>query len=156
MAREVEIEQLYRQLNVLFRRSRELSNELHPSLSLVGYTILNMIESAPATRASDLADRFGLDKSVVSRQLDRLVGERLLRRTGGRPGRRGDPLSLTAAGRRALAADADRIRSALSVWLDGWPERDIATFGGLLARFNSSLGESDVTGRARDGRDAQL
>lgn len=151
MGRDVEIDQLYQQLSALFRRSRELSNELHPGLSLVGYTILSMIESAPATRASDLADRFGIDKSAVSRQLERFVAEGLLRRTGGRPGRRGDPLSLTAAGRRALAADADRIRSALAVWLEGWPDRDIAAFGGLLSRFNMSLGESAVA-RSGPGR----
>jgi DNA-binding MarR family transcriptional regulator len=137
--RQTDIEHLYRELNALFRRSRELGNELHPDLSLVGYTILSTIESAPAIRASDLADRFGMDKSVVSRQLDRLVADGLLSRAGGRPGRRGDPLSLTPAGRRALAADADRVRTALTGWLDGWPERDIVTFGRLLSRFNASL-----------------
>lgn len=146
MSRTVEIERLYLQLNALFRRSRDLSNVLHPGLSLVGYTFLSTIESAPATRASDLADRFGMDKSVVSRQLDRLAADGLLRRAGGRPGRRGDPLSLTAAGRRALAADADRIRAALAVWLDGWPDRDIASFAGLLGRLNTSLGEPAAIG----------
>ena len=142
---EIEIERLYVQLNGLFRRSREMSNELHPGLSLVGYTILSTVEAAPAMRASDLAERFGMDKSVVSRQLDRLAADGLLHRSGGRPGRRGDPLSLTCAGRRAVAADAKRIRAALAVWLDGWPDQDIATFGDLLARFNTSLSDSVVT-----------
>jgi DNA-binding MarR family transcriptional regulator len=142
---EEEVERLYVQLNVLVRRSRELSNELHPGLSLVGYTFLTTIEATPDMRASDLADRFGMDKSVVSRQLDRLTSEGLLRRSGGRPGRRGDPLSLTRAGRRALAVDADRIRTALAVWLGGWPEEDVAHFSDLLARFNASLSDWVVT-----------
>ena len=98
MARKDEIEGLYRQLNSLIRRSRELSNELHPDLSLMAHTVLTLVESTPEIRASDLSERLGLDKSTVSRQLDQLANDGLLDRGGGRPGRRGDPLSLTSAG----------------------------------------------------------
>jgi DNA-binding MarR family transcriptional regulator len=139
MTRDGGIEELYHQLNALIRRSRELSNELHPGLSLVAYTFLSLVETTPAIRASDLVDRLGLDKSTVSRQLNQLFEAGLLDRQGGRPGRRGDPLSLTAAGRNVLAADAKRVRKRVTSWLEGWEDEDIAVLAGLLARFNASV-----------------
>jgi DNA-binding MarR family transcriptional regulator len=142
VARKDVIEDLYGQLNSLIRRSRELSNELHPDLSLMAHTFLNLVETTPEIRASDLTDRLGLDKSTVSRQLDQLANDGLLDRVGGRPGRRGDPLSLTAAGRAVLAADADRVRARVTCWLDGWKIDDIATFTSLIARFNAAVDAS--------------
>jgi DNA-binding MarR family transcriptional regulator len=140
--RDSVIEHLYLQLNALIRRSRELGNDLHPGLSLVGYTFLSMVATTPALRASDLAERLGLDKSSVSRQLNQLFEAGLLDREGGRPGRRGDPLSVTPAGRRALAADADRVRAQLTCWLAEWDEEDIAVLGALMARFNNAVDAS--------------
>jgi DNA-binding MarR family transcriptional regulator len=136
------IEDLYGQLSSLIRRSRELSNELHPDLSLMAHTFLLLIESEPEIRASDLTERLGLDKSTVSRQLDQLATDGLLDRVGGRPGRRGDPLSLTAAGRQALAADADRVRARVTCWLDDWKSDDIAAFSDFIARFSAAVDES--------------
>jgi DNA-binding MarR family transcriptional regulator len=142
MARDDLIEDLYRQLNAVIRRSRELSNDLHPGLSLVASTFLNLVEAVPDTRASDLAQRLGLDKSTVSRQLNQLFNAGLLDREGGRPGRRGDPLSLTPEGRSTLAADADRVRHRLTGWLQNWEEEDIGLLADLMARFNASVNES--------------
>jgi DNA-binding MarR family transcriptional regulator len=136
------IEDLYAQLNAMIRRSRELSNDLHPGLSLLGYTFLSMLDTTPALRASDLAERLGLDKSTVSRQLNQLFEAGLLEREGGRPGRRGDPLSVTPAGRRTLEADADRVQGRLTGWLADWDEEDIAALGALMARFNNSVDAS--------------
>src|ERR1700734_507180 len=131
VARGAVIEDLYRELSSLIRRSRELSNELHPDLSLMAHTFLGLVESTPEMRASDLTERLGLDKSTVSRQLDQLATDGLLDRGGGRPG---DPLSLTPAGRQALAADADRVRARVTCWLAGWKDDDIAAFAGLISR----------------------
>jgi DNA-binding MarR family transcriptional regulator len=136
------IEDLYEQLNSLIRRSRELSHELHPGLSLVAFTFLNLVENTPEIRASDLVERLGLDKSTVSRQLNQLFDEGLLDRAGGRPGRRGDPLSLTSKGRRVLAVDADGVRVRVTGWLESWDSREIADFANLIARFNASVDRS--------------
>jgi DNA-binding MarR family transcriptional regulator len=147
VARKSVIEDLYLQLNALIRRSRELSNDLHPGLSLLGYTFLNMVETTPEIRASGLAERLGLDKSTVSRQLNQLFDAGLLDRVGGRPGRRGDPLSLTIAGRCALAEDAERVRARLTRWLKDWEDQDVAQLAWSLARFNTSVdGTTAVTG----------
>ncbi|HEX3795972.1 MAG TPA: MarR family winged helix-turn-helix transcriptional regulator [Acidimicrobiales bacterium] len=139
MARDDVIEDLYHQLSSLIRRSRELSNELHPGLSLIAHTFLNLVESTPHIQASDLVDLLGLDKSTVSRQLNQLFDEGLLDREGGRPGRRGDPLSLTSKGRRVLAADANQVRSQVTQWLADWDSRSIADFARSIERFNASV-----------------
>ena len=138
MAREAALEDLYQALSTLVRRSRDLGADLHPGLSVVAYTLLVQVEAEPQARAADLAAHFGLDKSTVSRQLDQLVAAGLLRREGERPGRRGQCLALTGAGRQALAGAAREVRCCLAQWLADWDDADIATLGGLMARFNSS------------------
>lgn len=108
----------------------------------MAHTFLLLIESEPEIRASDLTERLGLDKATVWRQLDHLANDGLLDRVGGRPGRRGDPLSLTAAGRQALATDADRVRARVTYWLDDWKSEEISAFAALIARFGAALDAS--------------
>jgi DNA-binding MarR family transcriptional regulator len=142
VGRDDVIEDLYGQLNSLIRRSRELSNELHPGMSLIAHTFLSLVESTPEIQATDLVERLGLDKSTVSRQLNQLFDDGLLHREGGRPGRRGDPLSLTPKGRRVLAADADQVRCRVRGWLEDWNTREIADFASSIARFNATVNQS--------------
>ena len=142
MTREAALEDLYQALSTLVRRSRDLGGDLHPGLSVVAYTLLVQVEAEPQARAADLAAHFGLDKSTVSRQLDQLVTAGLLRREGVRPGRRGQCLALTEAGRQELDEAARAVRGCLAGWLAGWDDADIATLGGLMARFNASTGSS--------------
>ena len=94
--RDGAVNHLYQGLATLMRRRAELSAEVHPGLSLTAYTVLTQIQAAPGTRACDLADLFGLDKSTVSRQINELQAAGLIGREGERPGRRGYTLVLTA------------------------------------------------------------
>ncbi len=125
-------------MTCMVRRSRELSGELHPGLSLVGYTLLTQIDAMSQTRAADLAAYFGLDKSTVSRQLDELINAGLLRRDGERPGRRGQALVVTDEGRRQLREAADCVRARLAEWLADWDDQDLAGFASLVTKFNRS------------------
>ena len=152
MSREADIEELYEGLSLLVRRSREFSAVLHPGMTLVAYTLLGQIEARPGIRAADLASMFGLDKSTVSRQIDQLVSQGLLRRSGERPGRRGQVLELTAAGTTAMVAAADSVRAALVASLGEWANEEVGTFALLLRRFNdhtSSIGDSVGLGTYR-------
>jgi hypothetical protein len=41
-----------------------------------------------------------------------------------------------------LAADADKVRTQVTSWLEDWDSREIADLAGLLARFNASVDQS--------------
>src|ERR1700741_4263135 len=118
--RESAIHHLYRSLATLMRRRAELSAEVHPGLSLAGYTMLTHIEAVPGTRATDLAGLFGLDKSTVSRQLNELEAAGLILSEGEQPGRRGRRLALTAQGRCLLEREADPACRRFGERLAGW------------------------------------
>jgi DNA-binding MarR family transcriptional regulator len=140
MTREAAFEDLYHGLTTMARRARDVSDDLHPGLSLVAYTLLTEIYLTPGVRAADLCAHFCLDKSTLSRQLDQLISAGLLRREGERPGRRGSVLALTPAGEQHLAAAAQAVRDRLAERLDGWDDGDIAAFAQLVTRFNQSRG----------------
>jgi DNA-binding MarR family transcriptional regulator len=137
--RKGDIEDLYQGLTQLVRRSRELSADLHPGLSLVAFTLLTHIQSQSHTRAADIAGAFGLDKSTVSRSVDQLVAAGLVRRAGERPGRRGQILEVTPAGDQALVAAARSVRTALQERLADWDDKAIANFAALVTRFNKTM-----------------
>ncbi len=64
MTREAALEDLYKGLATMVRRSRGVGDDLHPRLSLVAYTLLTEIYLTPGVRAADLCAHFGLDKST--------------------------------------------------------------------------------------------
>ncbi len=138
MTREAALADLYHGLTTMARRARDMSDDLHPGLSLVAYTLLSEICLTPGVRAADLSPHFGLDKSTLSRQLEQLISAGMLRREGERPGRRGSVLALTPAGQQHLAAAAQAVRNRLADRLTGWDDGDIATFAQLITRFNQS------------------
>jgi DNA-binding MarR family transcriptional regulator len=141
MTREADLENLYHGLTTMTRRARDMSDDLHPGLSLVAYTLLTEISLTPGMRAADLCAHFSLDKSTLSRQLDQLVSAGLLRREGEQPGRRGSVLALTPAGEQHLAAAAQAIRDRLAERMADWDDGDIAAFARLVTRFNQSRGD---------------
>jgi DNA-binding MarR family transcriptional regulator len=140
VSHEDAVENLYQQLTLFVRRSRDLGNDIHPELSLISYTVLSVVVATPDARAADVASVLGLDKSTVSRRIDALLRARLLRRGDEQPGRRGYILNLTPLGRHHLDLAASRVRSRLASWLADWDESEIENFTGLFVRFNESIG----------------
>lgn len=134
-------EHVYNQLAGFARGARELGMEMHPGITLVDFTQLSFIDSRPQTRAADIAARWGLDKSTVSRQIDKLVAEGHVQRRSARTGRRGQELALTERGHAVLTLAADSIRTRLIDQLRDWSDADIDDFARLLTRFNESVEE---------------
>lgn len=60
-------------LNLIFARTRTLWKEsaarIDPELQVGGYKLLTFIDRAGAASAHELAERFEMDKSVISRQV---------------------------------------------------------------------------------------
>ena len=136
MRREHAMQQLFDEVSLLLRRARELT--VDGDIGLAQFTFLNQIDARPGTRAADLAALFGLDKSTVSRQVDRLTCAGLIAKCGEQPGRRGQRLELTEPGREALGCAMQGRRLLLAEFLSTWDDNDIASLAGLLGRFNES------------------
>lgn len=69
-------------LNLIFARARTMWKEsaarMHPELQPAGYKLLAFISRTGPTNAHQLADRFEMDKSTVSRQIRMLEEFELL------------------------------------------------------------------------------
>ncbi|MDN3311694.1 MarR family transcriptional regulator [Microbacterium oryzae] len=110
-------------LNLIFVRARSLWKEsaarLHPELQVAGYKLLSFIDRAGSANAHQLAERFEMDKSVVSRQVRMLEDFGLLEsRADERDGR----LRVLTATPRA-SAQLSRLRAEYAARLhDGMGE----------------------------------
>ncbi|MCT1478961.1 MarR family winged helix-turn-helix transcriptional regulator [Microbacterium sp. p3-SID336] len=94
-------------LNLIFARTRSLWKEsaarVHPELQVGGYKLLTFIERAGSANAHELAERFELDKSAVSRQVRMLEELELLESHPDEHDGRLRVLTATPAACRALA-----------------------------------------------------
>lgn len=109
-------------LNLIFVRARvmwkEAAARIHPELQPSGYKLLTFIARAGAANAHQLAERFEMDKSLVSRQVRMLEDFGLLESRPDDHDGRQRVLTATAVACAALAElrgdHADRLREALA------------------------------------------
>lgn len=125
---------------ILFSRNAKVrESRMYDELSFVAYTMLSYVGSFPQPTASDLAERYGLEKSTVSRQLSALEDDGLLRRVTHPSRPRTKLLELTDAGLARLTRVRQHQRQGLEERLGRWPDEDVETFGRLLWRFVTEL-----------------
>ena len=94
-------------LNLIFARTRSLWREsaarVHPELQVAGYKLLTFIDRAGTANAHEIAERFEMDKSVISRQVRMLEELGLLQSHPDEHDGRLRVLTATASACRALA-----------------------------------------------------
>lgn len=124
---------------------RELERELaaDAGLPLGWYDVLLQLAEAPARRLrmADLADRVLLSRSGLTRLVDRLQAEGLVRREPSPEDARGMFTVLTAEG-------IDRLRKAVPVhlegiqrhWLAHFDDDELRQLGALLSRLSAATG----------------
>ncbi|NEE00035.1 MarR family winged helix-turn-helix transcriptional regulator [Phytoactinopolyspora halotolerans] len=141
-------EQLDTELSLLARRSRwmwvTLAREAEEGLEAAAYGLLAALYDADDDlRGGDLADKFGLDKSTVSRQIAQMESLGLLKRVPDPQDGRARLLRITDDGRSRVR----RLRERRARWLEralrDWPGDDVQELVGLLQRLNSSLESPD-------------
>ena len=102
-------------LNLIFARTRTLWKEsaarVAPELQVGGYKLLTFIERAETANAHELAERFEMDKSVISRQVRMLEELGLIE---SRPDERDGRLRVLTATPSACAALAELRRDHAS------------------------------------------
>ena len=138
--RQAAAESVERELVMMFRRARNVSTsvaaQVHPDLDPASYSLLLMVDDAGSLRGMDVADRTGLDKSTVSRQIATLVELDLLERVPDPDDGRARRIQLSASGRDRLAAARTKRREYMRGQFASWQTEDMQEFGRLLARFN--------------------
>ncbi|MFF5126006.1 MarR family winged helix-turn-helix transcriptional regulator [Streptomyces syringium] len=136
--RDDSVETIQRELTAFARRSRAAAARMHPELSLVSFALLAHLEDQRGCRATDLADRFLLNKSTVSRQVADLERLGLVERRPDPHDQRAQMLHLTARGTAALTQVSGHRRAAFRERLADWDEADLARFAAYLLRYNTS------------------
>ncbi|KJS54433.1 MarR family winged helix-turn-helix transcriptional regulator [Streptomyces rubellomurinus] len=135
--RESSIDTIQRELTAFARRARHKASQLHPDLSLVTYSILDLITERGGSRAADVAAYFMLDKSTVSRQVGALEKLGLLAREADPDDQRGQILRATDAGLTLLRDANEQRRQAFTARFTDWSDEDVARFAAYLARYGA-------------------
>jgi DNA-binding MarR family transcriptional regulator len=133
--RQSSIDTIQRELTAFARRARHKASQLHPDLSLVTYSILDLITERGGCRAADVAAHFMLDKSTVSRQVTALEKLGLLRREADPDDQRGQILRATEAGLTLLRDANEQRRMAFTTRFTDWSDEDVSRFAAYLARY---------------------
>ena len=136
--RAAAVDTIQRELTAFARRARGRAVELHPELSLVAYSILDLVLERDGCQATDVAEQFLLDKSTVSRQVAALEKLGYLTRAVDPDNRRNHILRATEAG-RLVARDAEQARrAAFTARFADWTDADVTALASYLRRYNSA------------------
>jgi DNA-binding MarR family transcriptional regulator len=111
-------------------------------VDFAGHRVLARVDEWGPVRATDLADRVGLDLSTVSRRLADLEEAGLVRRTIDPDDRRAQLVEATPRGRKVLERLRRARRALIEEALEGWPTEDLVALGDLLSRFGAALGDA--------------
>jgi MarR family transcriptional regulator for hemolysin len=112
--------------------------------SLVVWIVLNQVEGTPALSQRELAARMQIEGPTLTRHLDRMEADRLIRRRPHPSDRRKIQVEATAAGRqlvRRLRRVAEETERAT---LAGIPARDLAALRRVLSRIESNIEGADA------------
>lgn len=131
------------ELAVLWRRVRRmaitLAREVDEGLDIAAYTLLSAMHDGGDVRAGDLAERFGMDKSTVSRQIAQMESLRLIERAADPVDGRARLIHITDEGKQRVRQLRDARGRSFRAALEDWPENEVDQLVGLLARLNISL-----------------
>lgn len=122
---------------------RELERELldETGMPLGWYDVLLQLAEAPdrRLRMAELADRVLLSRSGLTRLIDRLQAEGLVRREPSPDDARGTYTVLTADGFGRLRAAAPvHLAGIRKYWLTHFSDEELRTIGALFARFSDA------------------
>lgn len=132
-----------RELALMFRRARSMSvtaaARVHPDLDSASYGLLLRICDAGWLRASEVAERTGLDKSTVSRQIAALVDLGLLERVPDPEDGRARRIRLSEFGKERMEQARLERRRHMEDEFESWSTQDLVDLARLLGKFNESF-----------------
>lgn len=141
------LDALEHEVLVLVRRARRViadrAAQVHPDLSPASYLLMGLVRDRGQVRAADVCDAFDLDKGAVSRQVQQMAELGLVERAADPADRRATLLTLTDAGKEAMALVDARRRERLRERLDEWDDAALADFVASLHRYNALFGSDE-------------
>jgi len=134
-----------------------LTARLHASLDEATYPVLSGLARVGPVSSAELADRIGLDRSVVSRHAARLCRAKLVARKPDPEDRRAVLLLLTAPGRRVVRAMRQRLARILDDHFDTWPPGEARRFAANFRKLveEGPFGTTPAVVTVRQGARAQ-
>lgn len=142
----VGLQRVAEEVNALLGARRELKNQvLTGRCSMAELTLLAALETHGVHRVSELAEQFGVDASVVSRQVAQLVQHGLAERTIDPGDGRSHPVRVTPRGRTELADARRRLHAAWDDALAGWSEAELRALATGIARLRADLTRPGTT-----------
>ncbi|NUP19542.1 MAG: MarR family transcriptional regulator [Streptomyces sp.] len=107
---------------------------------------LQLLAAKEPARTSDLAQELGVHQSSVTRQIQTLVSQGLVRATTDQNDRRASPITITEDGRRELARLEAVGRSRWMQFTADWDAEEVRTLERLVTKLRASI--ADVNARA--------
>jgi DNA-binding MarR family transcriptional regulator len=133
------VEHLIKQLYRLGLVQREIARHASAELGSQGFVALAVVHAYGPVRISDVAHRLNVDLSVASRQVAALAAAGYVRREADPEDRRAHRVTITEAGRHALADSHRRMVDAFGAALQEWDEGDIDDLSRGLARLREDF-----------------
>lgn len=137
---------LFQAHSVARRAANEVLRDLGLELRDLG--VLELLAGAQDWTQQQLGERLGIDKSAMVRIVDALERAGLVSRRRRGDDRRAYSVTVTGAGREAMAAAYSRVAAAMDELLVGFSDAERETLGELLERIVRRAAET----RSRDGR----
>jgi DNA-binding MarR family transcriptional regulator len=130
------------------RRARGANQDGDDALSLSQYTLIRALSDRAAARVSELAVDADIAPSTATRILDVLERRAMVQRMRIEADRRRVTVTLTDAGRAALARQDAWMRGRQREFFDSLPDRERALAPGLLLRLSQLI--DDLAAGPRD------
>lgn len=148
-------DEIEKQLLMLLRRTQTIhvrTSSGEVALERSSYGILCLILDEGPQRLGVIAQRFALDPSTITRQVQAVVGLGLADKTVDPSDRRASLLDLTREGREAIEEARSYRRAMLRLITADWTERERRDFASALARFNATVEDWVVHGAPSVGQ----
>jgi len=125
---------------IMGRRNRQLQEQLAPcGVSVPRWRILAVLHERSGCTMNELADVTTVDRTTLTRALDRMVAEGLVARQSDARDRRNVRLGLTAAGNDAFRRVLPRVVAQNERATDGFSAAEAASIRALLHRMLRNL-----------------
>lgn len=127
-------------MNTIYREvSKILKEKIHSDITTDQFSTLQYIRNHDRCTSTEIAHKFGIGKSAVTAQTNKLFDKGLIERERDEADRRNVYLRITNAGLELVEYTETRLLSELSTYLVHFTEEEIRTFIRLLEELAHTM-----------------